>query len=160
MKSRKSDWLPIATLKLSLGFCRLGLAVNQKLQCVRDNLQRQQSRITTQAKTPTPPELSDASDVRVCAFTSALPWDSLLFRPAPQLAKRRPAQPTMARSLELQCPQAKRRNLALQWERSPARAEQWSAQEKSAARLAISSARAGTRCRPCSYGHKGSTTQR
>jgi hypothetical protein len=80
-------------------------------------------------------------------FTSALPWDSLLFRPAPQLAKRRPAQPTMARSLELQ------------WARSPAKAERRSAQEKSGA-PAISSAHAGRRYPLCSDGHKGSIMQR
>ena len=79
-------------------------------------------------------------------FTSALPWDSLPFRSAPQLAKR-PAQPRMVRSL------------ALQWERSPVKAEQWSAQEKSGA-PAISLAHAGKRYPLCSDGHKGSIMQR
>src|SRR5205814_3770851 len=124
------------------------------------HLQRQQSRITTQPKTRTPPELSDASDVRACVFASVLSWDLSLSRPAPQLAKRQPGQPVMKSSLDLHSPEAKRqlRNRGL--ERSPAMLSWLVAQEMFVGQLVFSSARAGSRCRPCSYGHKGSTMRR
>src|SRR5713101_10203687 len=93
------------------------------------------------------------SGLRVCFFDSVVPSDLWLGRRALQLAKRLPAQSVMAKSLDLHCPQAKRQRLSRAPEKKPA-------QEKSAARPAISSARAGGRSRPpCSYGRKGSIMQ-
>jgi hypothetical protein len=78
-------------------------------------------------------------------------------------------------SLAWRCQQAKRQRLNLARQKKPIPVtpepaqsletpakieEQLSAQEKSAAQLAISLARAGTRCRLCSYEHRGSTKQR
>ncbi len=91
-----------------------------------------------------------------------LPSQGDLRRARQTSAKRFHAHPVMARSLELQCPQVKRRrgNPALRWERSPAKAERPSAQEKSAEPPAISSAHAETRYPLCSDGHRGSIMQR
>jgi hypothetical protein len=90
-------------------------------------------------------------------------------------AKRSFTDPAMARSLARRCQKAKRPRLNLARRKKPIPVtpepaqslknpanleEQLSAREKSAAPLAISLAHAGTRCRPCSYEHRGLIKQR
>src|SRR4029450_9821198 len=92
----------------------------------------------------------------------------------PRASRSFPAR-AMAGSLAWSCQQAKRERLNLARRRkpipvkpeptqslkNPAKVEEHlSAREKSAAPLAISLAHAGTRCRPCSYEHRGLIKQR